>query len=1027
MDGETEKTSVMNQRGVQLGLIVFVLFVTFILGVQGLNADVIWYDELTSIGHAGGLTGPFSPVDVLQSIAERSPKHTPLFFETLSIWGNTLGWHQAILRMLPLFFGVLTIAWIYRIGKDVGGWRVGLWSAVFMGLNVFWVEYYHEIRMYTLQIALLMMMVWHYLYLSNPQHKARWYHWVGLIFAAIASLYTQPFSFFVHVAIGLYHVLFAQKKRRWFLVTFAFLLVGLLYLPWFGVTYIGLTTKFDTSGDPMAFQTAVQVFLRLFSNGTILLLIVPLAFAIFQLHDKQFRQRTKPIWILAIFIVLLLLVVNETIGLIPLRRARYFFVSWGMWSLIMGIGLAQIRYQWVAVGFAAVFLVSGFALRDADDYVEYQGTISAVDSYPPMQDYVDRLQDKIQPHDFVVGFTDANFVNHRGKHGKSTSDYYMDVQLGVGGTFIPTHFNEDKLKVDIPEKLAHHPYILMTFNPQNMPNRFDVIMNIIQPDYVACDIVIDEPDLYVQRFVDKTLGCDHQYEPIVYDNGVTIVDKFIEYDASSDTVHVVTGWEVADERLLDEYNVSIQIVTPDWQNVGQTDRHLYDDILKWYRADLAVDDLPAGDYRVMAILYDRETGEKVNGTDLTTGETGTILPLGVFSKDTSQQQFKNWHTPMAVASGASRTTTMSLSELYNMRDNLAFQEEMQYLASAVDHEGCDAQHILNVDLTSIEDYTASIEAEKQAFIDDNFGILPEPIDTLQINFQETVLENDDYRLDYMVFESRLPYVHVYTYLIVPKSPAPAEGYPAVVVLHANSDEIEPAVGIADRRDRTNQVALAYVKQGAIVLVPHMVVDMDIRAHIFSAYDIQEHSPFLPSLQRLMSVIDWLDLQSDFPIRRIGVHGLSYGGIVALWGGIADDRIDTIGLSHSIRDYSYWLYGDSEDTTLYYNPVIIWIDGCRWDSDKLLRLATPDNIYIESSQYDRTLTLRPDFMDSYYESYSTEPLDMSSITDITDAIEKIYADLGISERFYAGLYDGEHEVDANTAVPWILARLTRDTD
>ena len=81
-----------------------VLLLVTLLAAQGLNADVIWYDELTSIGHAGGLTGPFSPLDVLHSINTHSPKHGPLFFELLAGWGALVGWHHAVLRCLTALF-----------------------------------------------------------------------------------------------------------------------------------------------------------------------------------------------------------------------------------------------------------------------------------------------------------------------------------------------------------------------------------------------------------------------------------------------------------------------------------------------------------------------------------------------------------------------------------------------------------------------------------------------------------------------------------------------------------------------------------------------------------------------------------------------------------------------------------------------------------------------------------------------------------------------------------------------------------
>ena len=607
-----------------------VLLLAMILGAPGLNADAIWIDELTTIGHAGGLTGPFSPFDVLQSVREISPKHTPLFFELTAAWGALVGWHHAALRVLPLFFGIIALAWIYRIGKDFAGWRVGFWASLFLGLNVFWLEYWHEIRMYSLQFMLIMALLWHYLHLIQAKSAARWHHWLGLILMAALSLYTQPFSIFVHLAIGVYHLFFVPKSERWLQVSFSFLAAGIMYLPWLPVTYLGLTTKFDTAGE-MAFGEAAGVFVRLLTNGSWLMILIPLTAAVSQLRHHQQRPRVKAFWLLAILILLLLLSANEIIGLIPLRRARYFLVSWGLWALIVGSGLAWLRRWWVAPLVMLVYLGSGFALREAEDYTAYQGTISVVDSYPPLHEYVAALRGKTAAHDYVVGFTDTNFVNRIGKseHGLSTADYYMETLLGIDGTFIPTNFSADRLEVDIPAKLDHHPYLLFTYNPQVRPEIFDLTREIIQRDYQACDVILEEPQLFVRRYVYHALTCDRDYKPIRYDNGIAIADRFADYLPQSDSVRVVTGWEAADERLLYENNVSIQIHTAEGRKVAQTnpDRHLYDNILKWHVAELPTADLPAGDYQVVVIVYDRETGKKVKGLDLTTGESGTMLPI----------------------------------------------------------------------------------------------------------------------------------------------------------------------------------------------------------------------------------------------------------------------------------------------------------------------------------------------------------------------------------------------------------------
>ena len=610
-----------------------ILLLAVFLGAQGLNADVVWIDELTSIGHAGGLTGPFSPVDVLESVRDISPKHTPLFFELTAGWAALVGWHHAALRALPLFFGVIALAWIYRIGRDFAGWRVGLWASLFLGLNVFWLEYWHEIRMYSLQFMLIMALLWHYLHLTQARSAVGWHHWLGLILTAALSLYTQPFSIFVLAAIGIYHLFFVPRGQRWLQVVCAFLAAGILYIPWLPVTAVGLTTKLDTFGE-MALGEAAAVFARLLTNGSGFLILIPLAAAAAQMRHRLHRLRLKPFWLLAVLILALLLLTNEIIGLIPLRRARYFLISWGLWALVIGSGLAWIRRWWLAAAVILIYLGSGFVLRDAEDYAGYQGTISVVDSYPPLAEYVTALRGKTSQHDYVVGFTDTNFVNRIGKreHGLSTADYYMERLLGIDGAFIPTTYSAERLEVDIPAKLDNHPYLLFTYNPQQKPQIFDLARAIIERGYRACDTALDETQLFARRYVYHTLTCEREYKPIRYDNGIAIADRFADWRPQRDAVRVTVGWEVEDKRLLDEYNVSLQIHTAEGQNTGrQIDRHLYDDILKWHVAELPTDGLPPGDYRVMVIVYNRATGKKVSGADLTSGESGTMMPITVFS------------------------------------------------------------------------------------------------------------------------------------------------------------------------------------------------------------------------------------------------------------------------------------------------------------------------------------------------------------------------------------------------------------
>lgn len=614
-------------------LMIALLLLVMFMAAPGLSADLIWYDELTSISHAGGVTGPFSPLDVIGSVSQHSPKHTPLFFELLAGWGALVGWHHVVLRCLPLYFGIIALAWAYRFGADFIDRWTGLWAAAFLGLNVFWLDYLHEIRMYSLQFMLFMALAWHYFFLIRTGLRERWHHWAGLSLGAAALLYTQPFSIFFLLALGSYHFLFVKPTKRWFQVALAMVVAGLLFLPWLPVSLHGLSAKFDTAYDATTFSQAINIFVRLLGNGNWIILLAVLSAALLGSRQRDTRQRIFPFFWLAMVVLVLLLAANEAVGLIPLRRSRYFFVSWSMWIMVIGCGLAWFKPRWIALLLLTAYLASGLALRRADDFLEYQGTVGVVRAYPPLAEYAAALSGKADAQDYVVGFTGTDFVNTPGKRGKSTADYYMEKLLGIDGVFVPSRFDAEALAIDLPRKLDDQPFLLFTYNPLAPPTNLALVDDYLRRSYQTCDIIIDRSNLFVQRYIDKALACDREYQPIHYQNGIRIVDKFAELRGDDGVIRVVTGWDVAEASLLEAFNVSIQIITSDWQNVRQApDRHLYHDVLKWYAVDLPTADLAPGEYRVVVIVYDRHhASAKLTGMDLTTGEVGTILPIFRFT------------------------------------------------------------------------------------------------------------------------------------------------------------------------------------------------------------------------------------------------------------------------------------------------------------------------------------------------------------------------------------------------------------
>ena len=319
--------------------------------------------------------------------------------------------------------------------------------------------------------------------------------------------------------------------------------------------------------------------------------------------------------LLPLAVLALIILLNEQIGLIPIDRMRYFLILWVPCLLLFGYGLSWAP-RWLAALCLLLWGIAGWQFYRSEDIRGYIGGMIYAYEYPPMQDYVYHLQDEVRSQDYLLGFTASNNVNKVRRLGKSVADFYTELHLGIDGGFILRHAFGEWLEENIRHQMPDSPYLLFAYDPQEKPKVFDRVMSEISAGYEACDVVVDEPNLLVRRYVNPIIGCEREeYAPIAYENGVRVVDRFARHFPESEVLQILTGWEVKDKSLLDEYNVSMQIITPDWQNVRQEDLHLYE-LPPWNVIELSTEGLPPGDYRLVMILYHQATGEKASGTDL---------------------------------------------------------------------------------------------------------------------------------------------------------------------------------------------------------------------------------------------------------------------------------------------------------------------------------------------------------------------------------------------------------------------------
>lgn len=126
-----------------------------------------------------------------------SDEHPPLHYWLMNLWQNVFGADVLTGRFFSLLFGVLLVALVFRIGKDMGGVRLGLLAALFLTLARFEVWWSQDIKNYTLSAFFAwasVWMVWRIIFSESVSRRdldSEKIIWAGYIFATALALYSH--------------------------------------------------------------------------------------------------------------------------------------------------------------------------------------------------------------------------------------------------------------------------------------------------------------------------------------------------------------------------------------------------------------------------------------------------------------------------------------------------------------------------------------------------------------------------------------------------------------------------------------------------------------------------------------------------------------------------------------------------------------------------------------------------------------------------------------------------------------------
>jgi len=198
------------------------------------------------------------PLEIITKVAkDTSP---PLYYLFLHFWMRLFGTSEIAIRTLSFSFFLLTCFLIYLIGKKLFDQKTGVIAATLSLINPFLFHYAFEGRMYALLVLTCTASIYFYLRKS----------WFWYVVVTLAALYTHHFALLVVAVQGIWFLISVfQKRIKFFSKSFwAFLAVGLFYLPWLPALYY--QTKLVEGGFWLArpnLQSLVDLFLSFTIGG----------------------------------------------------------------------------------------------------------------------------------------------------------------------------------------------------------------------------------------------------------------------------------------------------------------------------------------------------------------------------------------------------------------------------------------------------------------------------------------------------------------------------------------------------------------------------------------------------------------------------------------------------------------------------------------------------------------------------------------------------------------------------------------
>ena len=564
MDLYLNRSSAARAKSLRLAVVLLCLCYVFSFGLRIMKSEPLRPADYNSIKptYVSRWHPNESISSVVRYVAFQDPVHVPLYQAMLSAWMGLTGRDLFTIRLLSLLTGLLAVAFTYRLLRATCGPAAALDAAVLSSFLAFFIFYTHQARMYALLALVSPWLIWSYWRLHDSAHKPAVLLWLSLLISSVATMYTHYFGLLILGAIGLYHLLFATKDRRWWQISLALGCAGLLYLPWTPFMLMILQSHQVPASDALSIGGAFAALFSINANGQPAMLLA--AAALLLLRRKALTRGQAYLLFLAVAVFAQMLVVNEVSSLIIARRIRYTIAAGMLLTFALAIALNMIPrwYRWRPL-FMTLWIALFAIYWNSDEMYLYTNQLHQKQhTVPHYQNLLYTPAVDARPSDFVVSFHRDTAINENkilDYYGRRTGNWRGLIHIWNDENRDPAVLSTDA-RYDSVASMARWNFPLwLIYNPQETDL---AAMPVFTDDFLthfhSCGRYLETANTIIERYVKHAIPCQlltaESPLSLSYDNGTELANILAQHNDSK--LHISLWWT---RTIANKYAISIQV------------------------------------------------------------------------------------------------------------------------------------------------------------------------------------------------------------------------------------------------------------------------------------------------------------------------------------------------------------------------------------------------------------------------------------------------------------------------------------